>query len=542
MTISRFYRLCARRFCGICSIFAFALLQMTAQSAFAHAELIGAAPADGAVLEGAPAAIALHFNEPVAPLVFKLLLPDASVLPLRRIATDPDGLKVGLPGVALRGTYLLSWRVVSADGHPVGGAVTYSIGARSGNAAAGLAPASLSALPPWPLRAAIWLTRLGLYLALFVGVGAALFQACLCSAPPPRWAGGAAAAGLALLPLAVGLQGLDALALSWNGLLSPLAWRTALATAYGTTAWLMAAALLAVCIAAVAGARLSRPAAVVSGLLLGAALAASGHAGSAPPQWLARPTVFLHGIAIAAWAGSLLPLILLLRGTQNLAALWRFSRAIPWVLALLLLSGVTLATLQLDGLRSLWCTVYGRILSAKLVLLLLLLSIAAVNRYALTARVQRGEPRARRWMQRLIGTELGLVLLVLALVSAWRFTPPPRALAALAPVPIGIHLHAPQAMVDLTLLPQRDRSVRASLFVQGGDFSPRAAQEVSLQFSNPALGIEALRKTARRGADPGAWLVDPFALPASGRWHVRVDVLISDFERVELEKDIDVVF
>jgi copper transport protein len=138
--------------------------------------------------------------------------------------------------------------------------------------------------------------------------------------------------------------------------------------------------------------------------------------------------------------------------------------------------------------------------------------------------------------------ELGLVLLVLALVSTWRFTPPPRALAASHPVPLNVHMHGQQAMVDLTLTAQKDRSIRAGLFVQTGDFGPLDAKEVSLQFSNPALGIEPLQKDAHRGADNGSWVVEPFALPAAGHWHVRVDVLVSDFDSTALEQDIDIAF
>ncbi len=38
---------------------------------------------------------------------------------------------------------------------------------------------------------------------------------------------------------------------------------------------------------------------------LGAALAASGHASAAAPQWLTRPAVFVHGVSVACWAGAL---------------------------------------------------------------------------------------------------------------------------------------------------------------------------------------------------------------------------------------------
>ena len=529
------------------------LLQMAAAGAWAHASLIDAAPADGAMLRSAPADLALHFNEPVAPLVFKLALPDGSVQPLTQSVPIENGLKISLPEVKADGTYLLSWRVVSADGHPVGGSLTYSIGARTGvNAAEATVSEAASSMPP-SLMAAIWTVRVALYLLLFAGVGAACFRAFIQSGPSAdavsRWAALASLFALPLLILAVGLQGLDALALPWQGLATEAPWKASLATAYGRTVLLMAMAAIAACVSnQTVDQTLRRIGASIALLVLGVALAASGHAGSAMPQWLARPAVFVHAMAIALWIGSLVPLLLLLRARDEtgdaVVALLRFSRMIPWVLALLLLSGAALACLQLDGVDSLWRTDYGRILSAKLILVALLLIVAAVNRYALTVRVQSEEAgsRARIWMRRSICVELGLVLLILALAATWRFTPPPRALSAARPASVDIHIHGEKAMVDLGLKPQPDRRMRAVLFVQRGDFTPLDAKEVSVEFSNPSLGIEPLQKDAKRGGDVGNWSVEPFALPAPGRWHVRVDVLISDFETTALEQDVDIAF
>ncbi len=524
-------RLCLR---AAGALLLFALLQLSASPVFAHAAFIGALPADGAMLDSVPADVMLHFNEPVAPLVFQLVLPDGSVHPLPHVATQADGLKVELPPSTVRGTFLLSWRVVSADGHPVGGTLSYSVGVPSaGTAAAG---AAASPALSWPLLASIWLTRFVLYGALFIGVGGSLFRAFVLrsATPPPRWLDGALAIGLAMLPLCLGLQGLDALALPWSGLWSPQAWQAALATAYGSTIIWMLAALLVAVVCNRAKPQIARPAILLALVALGAALAASGHASSAPPAWIARPAVFIHAVTIAAWVGSLAPLLVVLKeGTGNLA-LQRFSRIIPWVLAMLLASGVTLALLQLDGLQSLWRTGYGRILSAKLVLVLLLLALAAVNRYRLTARVRLGDARARQAMRRLIKAELLLVLMVLALVATWRFTPPPRALVLPS---ISVHLHADKVMADLSLTMQHDDRLRANIYLQDSEFNPLAAQEVTLEFSNPALGIQPLQKEARQQT-AGAWLVEPFALPATGRWHVRIYVLLSEFERIELDTDI----
>jgi copper transport protein len=119
----------------------FVLLQLLVATAFSQSQpqpqaaLVTTLPADDAVLQHPPADLTLRFNQAVKPLVFKLLLPDGSVqaVQAQRSASDaPDSLTVGLPLSTVQGTYLLSWRVASADGRPVGGALTYSLGFRSG--------------------------------------------------------------------------------------------------------------------------------------------------------------------------------------------------------------------------------------------------------------------------------------------------------------------------------------------------------------------------------------------------------------------------
>ena len=94
-------------------------------------------------------------------------------------------------------------------------------------------------------------------------------------------------------------------------------------------------------------------------------------------------------------------------------------------------------------------------------------------------------------------------------------------------------------MVDLVLMPQGSNRWTGRLSVLSGDFSALPAKEVALELSRPDAGIEALQKAAALQPD-GSWLIEPFALPAVGRWHVRVRVLISDFEQTALEGDGDI--
>ena len=112
--------------------------------------------------------------------------------------------------------------------------------------------------------------------------------------------------------------------------------------------------------------------------------------------------MFLHAVGIALWTGSLLPLAATIRqdDSDGLVALRRFSFAIPFVLAAIVLSGVVLAVVQVEHVGALWSTDYGRVLIAKLTVLAVVLVIAAWNRFVLTRRINRGNTTARRQLGR----------------------------------------------------------------------------------------------------------------------------------------------
>jgi copper transport protein len=176
---------------------------------------------------------------------------------------------------------------------------------------------------------------------------------------------------------------------------------------------------------------------------------------------------------------------------------------------------------------------------AKLVLLAALFGLAAYNRFALTAPALAGDAAAQRRMRRSVIMEIAVALTILAVVALWRFTPPPRALAEAAAAPAYVHIHTPAAMADLTVTPGRAGTVNASVVLQSGEFGPLAAKEVTLELANPALGIEPIQRPARRTGD-GPWQTDSFAIPASGRWQVRIEVLVTDFDKLTLEGTLDI--
>ncbi|MGN6467857.1 MAG: copper resistance CopC/CopD family protein, partial [Rhizobiaceae bacterium] len=295
----------ARRRVTLALVYAALFILGLASQAAGHAALVASDPADGTVVVKAPAEVSLTFDEPVSPLILKLVKPDGSEVSFGKPTLDGNRVVLAAPPDLGKGSYVLSWRVISQDGHPVGGAVLFSIGIPSGGAA------TAREAIDWPLRAAIWLCRLLVYSGLFVGVGGAFFLTWIADGARGArgFIAGACLTGLVATGLSLGLLGIDALDLGMASLTGAKVWVTALSTSYALSAFFAALSMLAALWALLSlGWREARVASALAMAGAGLALASSGHAATADPQWLMRPAVFVHATAVAFWVGALTPL------------------------------------------------------------------------------------------------------------------------------------------------------------------------------------------------------------------------------------------
>jgi putative copper resistance protein D len=148
----------------------------------------------------------------------------------------------------------------------------------------------------------------------------------------------------------------------------------------------------------------------------------------------------IHLLAAGAWLGGLAPLVASLRSLENLPdedvldsgarVVGRFGTLAATCVGLILATGIINARYTLRTPMALLDTVYGHLLLLKLVLFLLMLATAAVNRVRLTPALLQGNDlasrsTAARRLRRNTCAEQALGFGILVLVGAIGISSPP---------------------------------------------------------------------------------------------------------------------
>lgn len=195
---------------------------------------------------------------------------------------------------------------------------------------------------------------------------------------------------------------------------------------------------------------------------------ASSHAAAITPgtAWAVAIDV-THVLGTGLWAGGLVALGLLLRAAGSergadalpyaVMATRRFSRAALIVMLALIVSGVANAMTQVETIAGLAGTTHGRLLLAKLAVLVPILVIAVVNRTRILPSLST--PRIVRRLAVFVALEAGLALLLLALAAAMTLTTPARHGEPVWPLPFRLSL---EALLDV---PARRRAFLGSQLV-----------------------------------------------------------------------------
>ncbi len=407
---------------GVLLVALVAVLVATAGPASAHAVLDRSDPVGGSTLATPPSAVTLSFSESVTtdPRSITVISAAGKRVDSGDVRHGQAGSQVvvGLPAGLERGTYVVSWHVISADSHPVSGGFLFGVGVAPDAAAASAVSTSSGSAGVSVLAGVV---RFVAFAGLSVLLGAGFFLLTLWPAglhrPGPNrllWTGWgvtlAGAVGLLLVqgPYGAG-QGMSALA-QW----APLS--TTLHTRFGHLVLLrILALLLAVPLLRAIVVSGRRAVAELGGLALVVAVtqAASGHAGVGDHAWLATTIMTLHVLGVAAWTGGLAVLVVFLRTTSRRGpagdrnrrpdagvpdtgvpdtgvpdarvpaaraaelarVLPRWSRTAMAAVGIIILTGVYQTWREVGGLAALTTTAYGRLLLLKLWFVALMLGV-----------------------------------------------------------------------------------------------------------------------------------------------------------------------
>lgn len=581
---SRLFRLIRRCWAALAVVVA-----MLALPAFApaHAVLESSTPTRGAVLKEAPKEVTFEFNEAV----------EASFGAVRVFDTDGNQVQTGelfrpgglnqdigasLPADLGDGVYTATYRVVSADGHPVSGGFVFSVG-KGGAATKTISELIAQNDVGKVTKAGFWLDRWVGYLAIALAVGSLVFLMGLWGPIRNRRrdllvagtrdtgrramliVGGSVVTGFCASVLALAFQGATAAGTDFWTALKPDVMREVFDTRYGTVMAVRAGAWLALVPLVLMIPRIVRrenpgpgllaillalPAVV---LLLTPSLA--GHASTQDPTWLLLPSDIIHVAAMSVWAGGLAALVWILPvATRKIESpsdrtvvltdfLLRFSAVALLAVILIGLSGTIQAIVEVNSFSALLDTAFGRAVLIKIILFAVLVALGAMNRKRLipmlVARRDRRESpggpgnEARRNLR----IEVLLVSVVLAVTAALVSYPPPT--AALSG-PVSGSVAAGRDRLEYTIEPARVGSNEVHVYLfNDRSGAPAEIQSLEMAFSLPESDIAPIEADVRK-AGPGHYVVPSAQLGVKGTWQAEAAVRLSRFNEVQATFEVPV--
>jgi copper transport protein len=599
----RFARLCAARWRpGAFIALAAAIFLLAPAGASAHAILESTVPQRGATLRAEPAQVVLRFSESVEGNFGAVRVFDAAAKRVDDAHTvHPGGqrsqLAVGLKPNLPHGTYVATYRVISADSHPVSGGLVFSIGAPGATAAPTVAEL-IGDSGAGPVTQAVFGLARGLtYLATALVLGGLAFLLAVwlpglreAAGPEEEWVDASASflgaarrllLGGALIGAVAGLagivlQGATAGATNAWAALNPSVVRDVLGTRFGEV-WSLRVLAFVVLGGAIAlllrGVRHAEAPAGMQRVALGAdglaapappraalALAAlpaayvaiapalGGHASVQQPVALLFPLDVAHVLAMSAWIGGLILLLLALpAATRRLqgpdrtrllaAALVRFSPIALGCVVVLLVTGTIQAFEHIAAWNRLLHTGFGRAVLIKVGLIALLIGVGAVNRRRVIPNLRElvasaaAPGAAGHLLRRTLRAEVALVLLVLGVTAALVSYPPPDSLAG---GPFGGSATLGPLRLEATMDPARVGPNELHLYLlRSSDGTPFAGtKELTVTLALPAKGIGPLPAKARE-AGPGHYVVDTVQLVPGGDWQLHVTSRVSEFDQYD---------
>jgi len=581
----------------------------SAAPASAHAVLLSSTPADGQVVPVSPAEVRLQFSEEVNASLGGITVLDAKG---ERVDTGDSGpgvtrdlLKASLRRDLPDGQYIVNYRVVSADGHPVTGAIVFGVGEGTT-----LDPGSVQGLrartdPTFEVVGAI--ARFVTYVAALLAAGLGFFLGFVHDQQRDRWK---------LTPL-VRVSCIVAAI----GCIATIAAQAALATGRGASAMTDTSVLRSVLtdsglgwasVVLLVGLTLvhlstdtnrlvwAQGLSFYGGLTVTTSFVLWGHATESADKRVAVIADVTHVATAAAWFGGLVGMAMTLRlrgrerrriaatvpvaagtavprpdpapeaatevdGEPDVAVdetgraedpsagsmagvLARFSTVAAITALAAAAAGIALAWTQVGSLSNVTSTTYGRLLLAKVAVVVVILALAGYNRFRLLPTLERddegdeGEHEddeaadgddGAAWRRLLTTVRLEAVgiVVVLALTAVLVNVSPARTSGSTAS---GVFNQSATLrsgnQVSLTIAP--DKAGYNQIHVQYSDASGKPvdiASSVQIEFNLPAQGVGPITRDAPK-AGPGHFLVEGSELSIPGTWQIALLARTSEFD------------
>ena len=541
--------------------------------AYAHAVLMGTDPKADVALDAGPSRITLTFNESVGPIFLRVL--DSSgneVGGVGPVGSENFDIFVDLSEPLDDGVYLVTYRVVSADTHPVGGSYVFTVGAAVATDDMQMsAPVEVQDSNFWTLPVAV--NRTLQFASLLLATGLALFGL-LIKTPAKiesslRRSGSVVAfVAAGTFIAAVGLGGAEMMGGSVR-VFDGQSWSMGINTTLGPSLAIGLVGLIILLAGFMVGFEgRGRPLMWTGIIVSTSSLLVTGHAATADPRWFMTPIVGIHLLCVAFWFGALWPLLISLTRLERSDTVRIFRDFTFWAVAsvaLILLSGIGITLIQVDSISALFGTDYGFKLLIKIGLVIALLGLAGLNKIIFTPALEKGRDWAPFRLTRSINGEVALIIGVFALTTTLSQATPPRALAqqaaggemtetvavadaidtlvedaatrtgapTLAAATSGFETtierqgYALQIMIN----PAKPGQNAVMAHIMDSDGKMFEALSVTTQWALPAAGLEPL-KIELEQTMPGMYEADLNQIVISGNWELRVDALIDDFTKV----------
>jgi copper transport protein len=530
-------------------------------SAWAHAALLRTTPSASGTVNVAPSQVTLAYSEPVEP---RFAIVSATNAAGRQVTSGEPRSAPGSPQTLVtplqrvpEGWYLVFWRVISADGHPVRGAFTFAVGPNPGPPPQFQVPSLSETATTTRLLVSRWVVFLSLLAALGLFVLRSLIARPVvravrgCSLRPLTIAFGVAvAAALVAIPVYVLLATAEFTLRSWWDLGGILP--AARSSGFGRDFLDLELVLALFAVAAGIALWVDRPEreqrSVVELLALPSALAAgastlllpalAGHAGQKSPRGLSLPLDAAHLGAAGIWLGGLIGIVIFwltvgraARAAALALVVPRFSLVAFGSVLLLIGTGIGQSLLELPTLATLWQTSYGKALLVKIALLAAALVLAAVNLARTKPRLQAGDADAPLLLRRLVQGEILFVAAALFAAGVLASLPPPSSALArvqnvaarVGPGPVSEVIAKSPYRVRVRVTPNRAAVKNAFSVSLTRDGKPVQGAGVITKFD--MLDMEMGEQSYRlRELRPGVFSKSAPALVMVGHWGLQFEV------------------